>query len=91
MALAEQLTGPEYWKIQGLPSMTWPYRTVKDLILYIMTFDLWLVKQSSWWFHFRTPVLRKLTSRILSKKLGNKRTRFEQKKGPKVRGNELEP
>ncbi|KAF9564452.1 hypothetical protein EC968_004504 [Mortierella alpina] len=91
MALAEQLIGPECWKIQGLPSMTWPYKTVKDLILYIMTCDVWLVRKSTWWFRFRTPVLRKLTSRALSKKLGNKRTRFEQKEESKGRGNKLEP
>ncbi|KAF9564453.1 hypothetical protein EC968_004505 [Mortierella alpina] len=88
MALAEQLIGSEGWKIQGLPSMTWPYEVVRELILYIMLLDLWLVRQSSWWFRFRNSVLRELASRSISKRLGNKRTRFELREVPKVRDNE---
>ncbi|KAF9564451.1 hypothetical protein EC968_004503 [Mortierella alpina] len=84
MALAKQVTGSECWELLKLPSMTWPYIVVKDLIISTLAFDLWLVKKSSWWFHFRSSVLREIVSRYLSNILGHKRARFELKEVPEM-------
>ncbi|KAF9968170.1 hypothetical protein BGZ70_006147 [Mortierella alpina] len=77
MAMAEQLMGPEAWEIQELPFATWPYRVVKDLIIYLMFFDLWLVTKSPWWLRFRTLLLQELIAANIAKKLGKRRTQFE--------------
>ncbi|KAG9324409.1 hypothetical protein KVV02_004429 [Mortierella alpina] len=88
MALAEHLLGSEFWKVNGLPSMTLPYRFFKELILYFMFFDLWLVTKSPWWFRFRSPLLREGQNIIISNELGDRRAQFELKKVPRERGNE---
>ncbi|KAF9990304.1 hypothetical protein BGZ75_002618 [Mortierella antarctica] len=88
MALAEHLLGSEFWKVNGLPSMTLPYRFFKELILYLMFFDLWLVTKSPWWFRFRSPLLREGQNIIISNELGDRRAQFKLKKVPRERGNE---
>ncbi|KAG0214789.1 hypothetical protein BGX28_001424 [Mortierella sp. GBA30] len=83
MALAEHLLGPEFWKENGLPAMTMPYRVFKQLIIYFMLFDLWLITKSPWWFRIRSPLLREGHTFIIAKELGKRRTQFELKEEPK--------
>ncbi|KAF9574500.1 hypothetical protein EC968_006305 [Mortierella alpina] len=88
MALAEHLLGSEFWKMNGLPSMTLPYRIFKELILQLMCFDLWLVTKSPWWFRFRSPLLREGQNVIISSGLGHRRAQFALKNVPKEHGHE---
>ncbi|KAF9956844.1 hypothetical protein BGZ72_002404 [Mortierella alpina] len=86
MALAEHLFGTELWKLNGLPSVSRPYRIIKELMHYSLYVDLWLVTKSPRWFHFRTSLIRKYQGRAIAKKLGGKRTQFELKEVVKERG-----
>ncbi|KAF9128882.1 hypothetical protein BGW39_004653 [Mortierella sp. 14UC] len=85
MALAEHLLGPIFWKENGLPRMTTPYRIFKQIILNFMLFDLWLVTKSPWWYRIRSPMIQKVQMKMITKEIG-KRTQFELKEVPQDGG-----
>ncbi|KAF9968169.1 hypothetical protein BGZ70_006146 [Mortierella alpina] len=85
LALAERLFGPELWKVNGLPPITWPYRVVRELIYSLMSLDLWLVTNSPQWFRLRSSLVLKAKNRIIARKLGKRRTQFELKEMPASR------
>ncbi|CAO3565596.1 unnamed protein product [Mortierella alpina] len=86
LALSAHLLGPELWELNGLPSVTRPYRALRGIILSVLDLDLWLVTKSPWWFRFRTLLLREYLTESVLKRLGSTRTHFELRELPKVRG-----
>lgn len=85
-AMAEHLLGPEFWKVNQLPTMTRPYKIFKHLFLYVLFADLWLVNKLPWWFRIRSPLIREGQYRMIAKEIGRKRTQFELVEEPKDGG-----
>ncbi|KAF9195432.1 hypothetical protein BGZ51_000006 [Haplosporangium sp. Z 767] len=83
MALAEQLLGPEVWEINGLPKMTRPYRVFRQVIMYFLYFDLWLITKSSWWFGLRSPLIQGGHYKYIERVIGKRRSQFALKEVPK--------
>ncbi|KAG0247118.1 hypothetical protein BG011_001996 [Mortierella polycephala] len=83
MALAEHLLGPEVWKDNGLPKMTRPYRVFRQIIMYFLYFDLWLVTKSPWWFRLRSPLIQGGHYKYIERVIGKKRSQFALKEVPK--------
>ncbi|KAG9063206.1 hypothetical protein KI688_004808 [Linnemannia hyalina] len=77
LAVAEHLLGPEFWKVNQLPTMTRSYKTFKHLFLYVLFVDLWLVNKLPWWFRTRSPLIREGQYRMIAKEIAHKRTQFE--------------
>ncbi|KAG0207370.1 hypothetical protein BGX33_006892 [Mortierella sp. NVP41] len=90
LAMAEHLLGPEFWKVNGLPTMSRPYKIVKHLFLHALMVDLWFVKKLPWWFRFRSPLIREGQYRMIARELGRKRTHFELMEVPKDGEKEFE-
>ncbi|KAF8947337.1 hypothetical protein BGZ47_009524 [Haplosporangium gracile] len=85
-AMAEHLLGPEFWKVNQLPTMTRPYKVFKHLFFYVLFADLWLVNKLPWWFRIRSPLIREGQYRMIAKEIGRKRTQFELVEEPKDGG-----
>ncbi|KAF9948850.1 hypothetical protein BGZ72_009251 [Mortierella alpina] len=79
MALTEHLVGSEIWKEYGLPLASRRYRAYREVIVRLMSFDLWLVTTSPRWLRIRSSLFRKIQSRVIARKLGVKRSQHELK------------
>ncbi|KAF9921665.1 hypothetical protein BGZ65_010166, partial [Modicella reniformis] len=84
LVLAESLLGADFWKANGLPSMSKPYWLLQKLMIWLMMVDLRLVNMLPWWFRARSLMIQKTYYMMVAKNLGKKRTQFELRELPKT-------
>ncbi|KAF9904680.1 hypothetical protein EC991_002427 [Linnemannia zychae] len=84
LAMAEQLLGPQFWKINGLPNMTLRYKLITKMITYLMLLDLKLVSTFARWFRIRNFLILKIEKMIIAYVLGPKNSKYVLKEEPKA-------
>lgn len=82
MALAEQLLGPAFWTVNGLPRMTRPYQVFNRLVRWLMLLELRMARMPLW-ARIRSPLIRDSQYWLIARELGRARTQFELKAVPK--------
>ncbi|KAG0340245.1 hypothetical protein BG004_006490 [Podila humilis] len=87
LALAENLLGPSFWTINGLPRMSRPYRLLMAIVQYFLAFELWVHNKAPWWARqARRSLLREAMNMVAAKQTGRDRTQFQLKAIPKDGG-----